>query len=55
MRVPLTELTEAEWRPLAERHAARVSAWIDPHLERRLGGRRGQLADDEGHWPRPYQ
>ena len=43
--MPPTELTEAEWRPLAERHAARVSAWTDPHHERRSRNQRHPVED----------
>ncbi len=31
-------LTSDEWRPRAEAHAARVDAWIQPHLARRRDG-----------------
>ena len=30
-------LTAAEWRPLADAHAARVDAFVEPHLARRAG------------------
>ncbi len=31
-------LAPAEWRPLRDRHAARVEPWVRPHLERRRSG-----------------
>jgi hypothetical protein len=34
----LTRLTEPVWRAHASTHAARVDAWVEPHLERRRHG-----------------
>ncbi len=37
-RTRIELLLPDDWRPRAERHAARVEAWVGPHLERRRDG-----------------
>ena len=41
----LTVLEEAQWRPRAEAHHARVDAWVEPHLARRHRGVKHPVED----------